>query len=123
MYAQIYGPEQAANMEAYWKATNPDVAYNTGKMTAEEYKAMTGKYPPGYKKKSSGYGGPEGPPETTKAEHPLSQIEMERLQNVARGYADDNDSKSYNDMLNSYVDSGKITPEDAQKMANKDWAK
>lgn len=58
MYAQIYGPEQAANMEAYWKATNPDAAYNTGKLTPEEYKKITGKYPPGYKKSGgSGYGG------------------------------------------------------------------
>ena len=35
-------------MAALWKAQNPELAYNTGRMSAEEYKAITGKYPAGY---------------------------------------------------------------------------
>ena len=61
-YANIYGQEAADNMFAIWKAQNPDLAYNTGKITAKEYKAMTGKYPVGYKKKKSGNDYP--PPQT-----------------------------------------------------------
>lgn len=52
MYANLYGNDVAANMEAVWKAQNPDLAYNVGKMSAEEYKRITGKNPPGTKKKS-----------------------------------------------------------------------
>ena len=47
-YAGLYGQNTANNMAALWKAQNPDLAYNTGRMTAEEYKAITGKYPAGY---------------------------------------------------------------------------
>ena len=47
-YAGLYGQDTANNMAALWKAQNPDLAYNTGRMTAEEYKAVTGKYPAGY---------------------------------------------------------------------------
>lgn len=55
-YANIYGQSAADNMLAVWKAQNPDLAYNTGRMTAEEYKAMTGQYPAGYQVPSSGGG-------------------------------------------------------------------
>ena len=48
-YAGLYGQDTANNMAALWKAQNPDLAYNTGRMSAEEYKAITGKYPAGYK--------------------------------------------------------------------------
>ena len=41
-------------MAALWKAQNPDLAYNTGRMSAEEYKAVTGKYPKGYTAPRSG---------------------------------------------------------------------
>lgn len=47
-YAGLYGQDTANNMAALWKAQNPDLAYNTGRMSAEEYKAITGKYPSGY---------------------------------------------------------------------------
>ena len=47
-YASLYGQETADSMAALWKAQNPDLAYNTGRMSAEEYKAITGKYPAGY---------------------------------------------------------------------------
>ena len=48
-YAGLYGQETADSMAALWKAQNPELAYNTGRMTAEEYRAVTGKYPAGYK--------------------------------------------------------------------------
>lgn len=47
-YAGLYGQDTANNMAALWKAQNPDLAYNTRRMSAEEYKAITGKYPAGY---------------------------------------------------------------------------
>lgn len=47
-YAGLYGQDTANNMAALWKAQNPDLAYNTGRMSAEEYKTITGKYPAGY---------------------------------------------------------------------------
>ena len=53
-YAGLYGQDTANNMAALWKAQNPDLAYNTGRMTAEEYKAITGKYPKGYTVPRSG---------------------------------------------------------------------
>ena len=54
LYAGLYGQDTANNMAALWKAQNPDLAYNTGRMTAEEYKAVTGKYPKGYTAPRSG---------------------------------------------------------------------
>lgn len=59
-FAAIYGQEQAEGMAKIWTAQNPDLAYNTGRITAEEYKGMTGGYPAGYSAPSSGggyYGG------------------------------------------------------------------
>lgn len=112
MYTQIYGPEQAANMEAYWKAQNPDIAYNTGKMTAEEYKKITGKYPPGYKKKSSGY---SGTPDTglTDEEKRNLQIKQEsesvegtpygtKITGEYGGYNPDRDGQAIKDLYAAY---------------------
>jgi hypothetical protein len=56
-YNGIYSAAQIKQMEANWKASNPDLAYNTGKITAAQYKKMTGEYPKGYKAPSSGGGG------------------------------------------------------------------
>lgn len=47
-YAGLYGQETANSMAALWKAQNPELAYNSGRMSAEEYRAITGKYPAGY---------------------------------------------------------------------------
>lgn len=57
VYANLYGQDVANNMAAMWKAQNPDLAYRTGNMSAEEYRAMTGKYPAGYNAPNSGGGG------------------------------------------------------------------
>ena len=44
-FAGLYGQEQADKMFNIWKAQNPDLAWNTGNLTAAEYQAMTGKPP------------------------------------------------------------------------------
>lgn len=56
-YANIYGDQQATNMFNTWKASNPDLAYRTGRIDADEYFRMTGKYPAGYTPPSTGGGG------------------------------------------------------------------
>lgn len=47
-YERLYGTETANSMASLWKAQNPELAYNTGRISAEEYRAITGKYPDGY---------------------------------------------------------------------------
>lgn len=49
-YASIYGDAVAQNMSKLWTAQNPDLAYRTGKITADEYRTMTGNYPAGHRK-------------------------------------------------------------------------
>lgn len=53
-YASLYGQETADNMSRLWTAQNPGLAYNMGRITAEEYRRMTGSYPPGYDPANSG---------------------------------------------------------------------
>lgn len=43
-----YSSEAITNMQNVWQASNPDLAYRTGRITAEQYHAMTGKWPVGY---------------------------------------------------------------------------
>lgn len=45
MYANIYGEDAAKEMERMWGMQNPDLAYNLGRMTADEYFNLTGKQP------------------------------------------------------------------------------
>lgn len=51
-FLNLYGEDQAKNMEAVWRAQNPELAasldYAAGKIDAEQYKQLTGKYPAGY---------------------------------------------------------------------------
>lgn len=51
-FANLYGADQAKNMEAVWRAQNPELAasldYASGKIDAEQYRQLTGKYPAGY---------------------------------------------------------------------------
>ncbi len=54
-FAAMFGPDRAAEMQKVWNAGNPDLAYNSGRITAEEYRAMTGEYPPGYQAPSTGW--------------------------------------------------------------------
>lgn len=48
LYASIYGDAAAQNMERTWAMQNPQIAYNLGKITADEYFNLTGQYPAGY---------------------------------------------------------------------------
>jgi len=59
-YNNLYGADTANTMRELWIAQNPLLAYNTGSIDAERYRAMTGSYPPGYQAPASGggyYGG------------------------------------------------------------------
>lgn len=47
-FAQLFGEDRAKEMQKVWNSGNPDLAYRSGKINAEEYRAMTGEYPAGY---------------------------------------------------------------------------
>lgn len=47
-FAEIFGADRAKEMQKVWNSGNPDLAYRSGKINAEEYRAMTGEYPAGY---------------------------------------------------------------------------
>lgn len=55
-YAQVYGQDAANNMREVWNAQNPDFAYMTGNLSADQYYRLTGKMPNGTQA-SGGYGG------------------------------------------------------------------
>ena len=58
-----YSQQQIDNMRNTWIASNPQLAYNTGAITAEDYYRMTGQWPSGYTPPSTGggyYGGGAG---------------------------------------------------------------
>ena len=44
----LYGDKAAAGAKWQYAYTNPDLAYNTGAITAEEYYNISGQYPKGY---------------------------------------------------------------------------
>lgn len=46
-FESLYGKETADRMRELWLAQNPDFAYMTGQMTAEDYYRLTGKQAPG----------------------------------------------------------------------------
>ncbi|MBR0352740.1 MAG: hypothetical protein IJH53_06005 [Oscillospiraceae bacterium] len=56
-YAELFGEDRAAQMRKVWIAGNFDLAYNSGMISADEYRAMTGKWPPGYSTGGGGGGG------------------------------------------------------------------
>lgn len=59
-YEALYGPEAAAQMRRNWAVANPTAAYLGGSLSAQDYYAVTGKWPNGYAVPSSGggdYGG------------------------------------------------------------------
>jgi len=45
LYANVYGADTASAMERTWMLQNPDLAFTLGKISAEEYFSMTGKWP------------------------------------------------------------------------------
>lgn len=46
-YASLYGQDAANNMRDVWLAQNPQFAYMTGNMSADDYYRLTGQYAPG----------------------------------------------------------------------------
>lgn len=59
-YKALYGDATANSMQSMWNAQNPETAYRLGRIDAETYKNITGKWPRGYNPPSSGggyYGG------------------------------------------------------------------
>lgn len=57
-WEKLIGKEQADNMAAVWRIQNPDLAYQLGQMSANEYFRVKGQYPVGYNPAAGGgYGG------------------------------------------------------------------
>lgn len=55
-----YDSNTINSMKEIWVAQNPLLAYNTGAIDANRFKAITGEYPPGYEAPSSSGGGGGG---------------------------------------------------------------
>lgn len=47
-YEQLYGSGTANSMRDFWIGANPELAYNTGTIDANRYRAITGKNPPDF---------------------------------------------------------------------------
>ena len=75
-YERLYGSDIANNMSALWKAQNPELAYNTGRITADEYRAVTGKYPAGYQAPYTPVNNPEETPKPDTGGDPISVIDL-----------------------------------------------
>ena len=75
-YERLYGSDIANNMSALWKAQNPELAYNSGRMSAEEYRAVTGKYPAGYQPTYTPRYNPKPTPVPDTGGDPLSGIDL-----------------------------------------------
>ena len=77
-----YSADQIGGMQSVWAASNPDLAYRIGRITAEQYYQMTGKYPAGYQAPGAAYTGPgQTPPPKGNT---LSKEEAERAKNIAQ---------------------------------------
>ena len=59
-----YSEEQINNMRNTWVAQNPQLAYSTGAITADQYHQMTGQWPVGYSAPGGGGWGDYTPPVT-----------------------------------------------------------
>ncbi len=127
MFATLYGQGAADNMLAVWKAQNPDLAYNTGRITAEEYRNMTGKYPAGYRAPSSGGGGYYYKPASTSSatqglnDIPTNMSEQEYTQySLALNAAKANgNSDKYGELINTGVANGWIGEKGANELVNR----
>ena len=53
-YAALYGKDVAKQMETTWLYQNPLIAYTMGKITAAQYKKLTGSDPPGTSRSGGG---------------------------------------------------------------------
>lgn len=116
-YERLYGSDVANNMAALWKAKNPDLAYNTGRMSAEEYKAITGKYPAGYQPAHKSYNptpgtGPETEPETG------SETVSDLAKNIANKIATGSQSEMMDAVAYTNANSGAFTDKELELIAN-----
>jgi hypothetical protein len=59
-YEELYGQPQADSMRQFWIGSNPELAYNTGVIDGERYKAITGRDAPDYVPPVSAGGGSGG---------------------------------------------------------------
>lgn len=115
-------PEQANYFIEAWKVSNPDLAYRLGKITPEEYKNMTGQYPAGYKKPSSGGGGSSSGSGSSGNSGDSGDSGdggddwgFEDVAGVVDTMSNDKDQKkNITDYLNEEVKAGTITPEEAK---------
>jgi hypothetical protein len=91
-----YSSEAITNMQSAWQASNPDLAYRTGRITAEQYYQMTGKYPAGYQAPGATYTGPgqtpppKGPPLDPDAAKKARDIAQTRGKAMTDYYRDEN---------------------------------
>lgn len=107
MYATLYGQGAADNMLAVWKAQHPDLAYNTGRMTADEYRNITGSWPRGYSVPSTGGGGYWGPPPSPEPEPepdgvPGNPLAGTAITGVYSGYNPDRDHATIQKLTSAY---------------------
>lgn len=111
-YAGLYGQDTANNMAALWKAQNPELAYNTGRMSAEEYRAITGKYPAGYKAPvTPGY---NPTPTPTPGEEQVSDT----AKNIANTIATGSIADMQNALAYASQNSGSFTQKELDLIAN-----
>lgn len=53
-YHDLYGKDTADTMQTMWNAQHPEEAYRLGRIDANKYREITGKWPKGYSPPSSG---------------------------------------------------------------------
>ena len=111
-YAGLYGQETADSMAALWKAQNPELAYNAGRMTAEEYKAVTGKYPAGYQPTyTPGYNPapkPEPTPETPPVPGDQTGVDSRGMSAIMQMTRNAANKDSLYTMVNQVAESGAL---------------
>lgn len=109
-YAGLYGQETANSMAALWKAQNPELAYNTGRMTAEEYRAVTGKYPAGYQPTyTPGYNPKPTPtPEPTPGPENQSGVDSRGMSSIMQMTRNAANKDSLYTMVNQVAESGAL---------------
>ena len=56
-YHDLYGKDTADTMQTMWNAQHPEEAYRLGRIDANKYRQITGKWPAGYTPPHSGGGG------------------------------------------------------------------
>ena len=105
--------QQADDFLNGWKAANPDLAYRTGAITAEEYKKYTGAYPPGYAAPKSNTPYSPKPDDDDDDDNLVTNWGFGEVAGVVGNMSSNGDSANITDYLNQEVSSGSITPEEA----------